>query len=61
MRIRPIHPLALFKQLTDAHRMTARDALVLFRDAEGNEHQVSKVKIRGRDTIIICEREDWDA
>ena len=31
---------------------------VVFRDKDGVERPIAKVKMRGSDTVILCERED---
>lgn len=42
----------------EACQWAGEDAKVVFRDKFGAEHPVAKIKVRGHDTIVICELPD---
>ena len=50
-----ILPSGFARQVIAAAELCKFSARIVFRDKEGVEHPVAKVKIRGFDTIIICE------
>lgn len=52
---RRIWPVELFWQIKEAAQSVEPDARVIFRGADGVERSVAKVKIRGFNTIILCE------
>ena len=54
-KTRRIWPMDLFWQIKEAAHIVRPDARIVFRDKDGNEHPVAKVKIRGFDMIVICE------
>lgn len=57
-KTRRIWPQELFWQIREAGQMVAPNAQIVFRLADGTERPVAKVKIRGFDTIVICESLD---
>lgn len=57
-KTRRIWPQELFWQIREAGQTVAPNARIVFRTADGTEHPVAKVKIRGFDTIVICESLD---
>ena len=55
--IRPMVLSALRKQLAEATWWRGDHGRVVFRDADGNMHEISKVKVFA-EGVVICERED---